>query len=142
MAARHWRRPSPELLSYGDPAGYRPLREAVAAYLRASRGVQCVAEQVIVVAGSQQGLDLAARVLLDPGDAVWIEDPTYPAFRRTLLAAGARLVPVPVDGDGLDVAAGIARCATARLAYVMPSYQYPLGMTTVTWTAVAACPCS
>ena len=129
LAARHWRRPSPELLSYGDPAGYRPLREAVAAYLRASRGVQCVAEQVIVVAGSQQGLDLAARVLLDPGDAVWIEDPGYVGARGALGSAGARLVPVPIDAEGLDVAAGIARCAAARMAYSTPSHQYPLGVT-------------
>jgi len=129
LVARHWKRPPPELLSYGDPAGYRPLREAIAAYLRAARGVQCAADQVIVVAGSQQGLDLAARVLLDPGDQVWIEDPGYVGARGALRSAGAQLVPVPLDGEGLRVAAGIERCARARMAYVTPSHQYPLGVT-------------
>jgi GntR family transcriptional regulator/MocR family aminotransferase len=129
LVARHWRRASPGLLSYGDPAGYRPLREAIAAYLTAARGVRCALEQVIVVAGSQQGLDLAARVLLDPGDAVWIEEPGYIGARGALSSAGARLIPVPVDQEGLDVAAGMARSAAARMVYVTPSHQYPLGVT-------------
>ena len=129
LVARHWKRPPPELLSYGEPAGYRPLREAIAAYLRAARGVQCATEQVIVVAGSQQGLDLAARVLLDPGDRVWIEDPGYVGARGALRSAGAQLVPVPLDREGLRVAVGIDTCAGARMAYVTPSHQYPLGVT-------------
>jgi GntR family transcriptional regulator / MocR family aminotransferase len=129
LMLRRWRRPPPELLSYGDPAGYRPLREAIAAYLNAARGVRCTAEQVIVVAGSQQGLDLAARVLLDPGDPAWIEDPGYMGARGALGSAGARLVPVPVDAEGIDVAAGVERCAEARMAYVTPSHQFPLGVT-------------
>jgi GntR family transcriptional regulator/MocR family aminotransferase len=129
LAARRWRRPPRELLGYGDPTGYAPLREALAAYLQASRAVRCTPEQVLIVSGSQQALDLAARVLLDPGDAAWIEDPGYVGARGALLSAGARVVPVPVDGDGLDVAAGIARCPGARLAYVSPSHQYPLGAT-------------
>ncbi|HEX2037108.1 MAG TPA: PLP-dependent aminotransferase family protein [Chloroflexota bacterium] len=129
LAARRWRRPPAELVGYGEAAGYRPLREAVAAYLGAARAVRCDPQQVIVVAGSQQGLDLAARVLLDVGDPVWIEDPGYLGARGALLAAGAQLVPVPVDEQGLDVEAGRARCPQARLAYVTPSHQYPLGMT-------------
>ena len=126
IVARRWRNQSADLMGYGDPAGYRPLREAVAAYLGATRGLECSADQVVIVSA---GVDLLVRLLLDPGDAVWVEDPCYPAFRRTLLGAGARLIPVPVDAEGLDVAAGISRCAAARLAYVTPSYQYPLGMT-------------
>jgi len=129
IAARVWRRPSGGLLGYGDPAGYRPLREAIAGYLGASRAVRCVPEQVIVVSGSQQALDLAARVLLDPGDAVWIEDPGYMGARGALSGAGARLVPVPVDGEGLDVKEGIEREPEARLVCVTPSHQYPLGVT-------------
>ncbi|SRR6266851_6959096 len=94
-----------------------------------TRGVRCTADQVIIVAGSQGGLDLAARLLLDPGDAAWIEDPGSLAARGALLGAGARLVPVPVDREGLVVAAGIARCPHARLAFVAPSHQAPLGVT-------------
>ncbi|MGH3144595.1 MAG: PLP-dependent aminotransferase family protein [Rubrobacter sp.] len=129
VAGKVWRRPSGGLLGYGDPAGYWPLREAISGHLRTARGVRCEAEQVIVVSGSQQALDLAARVLLDPGDAVWIEDPGYAGARGALSGAGARLVPVSVDGEGLDVARGIEREPGARLACVTPSHQYPLGVT-------------
>jgi GntR family transcriptional regulator/MocR family aminotransferase len=129
LMMRHWRRPPPELLTYGDPAGYPPLREAIAEYLVAARGVRCTPEQVIIVAGSQQGLDLAARVLLDVGDNVWIEDPGYVGARGALQSAGADLVPVPIDREGLNVAEGILRCSAARLVYITPSHQYPLGVT-------------
>jgi len=129
LVTQCWRHPPHGLLGYNDPAGYQPLREAIATYLGAARAVHCDPAQVIVVAGSQQGLDLVARVLLDPGEAVWIEDPGYLGARGALLGAGAALVPVPVDAEGLDVAAGVARCPDARLAYVTPSHQYPLGVT-------------
>ncbi len=129
ISGKVWRRPSGGLLGYGDPAGYRPLREAIAGHLGAARGVRCAPEQVIVVSGSQQALDLAARVLLDPGDAVWVEDPGYMGARGALSGAGARLVPVPVDGEGLEVAKGIESEPGARLACVTPSHQYPLGVT-------------
>ncbi len=127
--SRRWRTPSPELLGYGDAAGYGPLREAIALHLAVARGVRCDAQQVVIVAGSQQALDLAARVLLDPGDAVWMEDPGYPGARAALASAGTQLVPVPVDNEGLDVSAGIARKADAAMVYVSPSHQYPLGVT-------------
>lgn len=129
LAARMWRSPPRGLLGYGDPAGYGPLREEIAAYLGAARAVECGWEQVIVVSGSQQALDLAARVLLDPGDAAWVEDPGYAGARGALIAAGARIVPVPVDEEGLRVSDGVRRAADARLAYVSPSHQYPLGAT-------------
>jgi GntR family transcriptional regulator/MocR family aminotransferase len=83
---------------------------------------------VIVVSGSQQALDLVGRVLLDPDDAVWSEDPGYVGARGALAGAGARIVSVPVDGAGLDVAAGTARCPGARLVFVTPSHQFPLGV--------------
>ena len=117
------------LLGYGEPAGYRPLREEISAYLGAARAVRCSWEQVIVVSGSQQALDLTARLLLDPGDKVWVEDPGYAGARGALTGAGAVPVPVPVDEEGLDVEAGIERDANARLACVTPSHQYPLGAT-------------
>jgi GntR family transcriptional regulator/MocR family aminotransferase len=117
------------LFHYGRPEGLPELREAIAAYLVASRGVGCTADQVIVVAGSQQAVDLTARVLLDPGDAVWIEDPGWQAARSAFLAAGATLVSVPIDDDGLDLAAARRRRPDARLAHVTPSHQFPLGPT-------------
>lgn len=129
LVARRWRRPQRALLGYGDPAGYHPLREAIASYLGAARAVSCEASQVIVAAGSQQALDVAARMLLDEGEAAWIEDPGYLGARGALLAAGARLVPVPVDAAGLDVEAGKACSPDARLIYVTPSHQYPYGVT-------------
>jgi GntR family transcriptional regulator/MocR family aminotransferase len=129
LEARHWKLAPDELLNYSDPAGHYPLRESVAAYLQTSRGVVCTPEQVIITTGSQQGLDLAARLLLDPGEAVWVEDPGYLGARGAFLAAGARVVAVGVDREGLDVAAGRRLEPRARLAYVTPSHQYPLGVT-------------
>jgi GntR family transcriptional regulator/MocR family aminotransferase len=118
-----------ELLGYQDPAGYRPLREAIAAYLGMARGVRCSPERVLVVGGAQAGLNLAARLLLDPGDPVWVEDPGYYGARGALVGAGARQVPVPLDVDGLDVDGARRREPGARLAYVTPSHQFPLGVT-------------
>lgn len=129
LGARLLRHAPSAVLTYGDPAGYRPLRRAIAEYLRAARGVNCSAEQVIVTAGSQQALDLAARLLLDPGDAAWVEDPGYLGARGALRAAGVRSIPVPVDSRGLSVVEGEKRAPEARLACVTPSHQYPLGMT-------------
>src|SRR5262249_6158453 len=114
---------------YGDPAGYRPLREAIAGYLRATRAVRCDADQVLVVNGAQQALDLIARVLLDPGEAAWVEDPGYIGVRGALLGAGIRVLPVPVDEQGLDLAGAERRHPRARLCYVTPSHHYPLGVT-------------
>ena len=108
LLARRWRRPRRAFLVGGDPAGYRPLCQAIADYLASARAVACRPEQVIVVSGTQQALDLAARVLIDPGDPVWIEEPGYPPTRAVLVAAGARPVPVPVDDEGLSVVAGPA----------------------------------
>jgi GntR family transcriptional regulator/MocR family aminotransferase len=109
--------------------GYLPLRTAIADYLRAARGVRCAPEQVLITSGSQQALDLTARVLLDPGDQAWMEDPGYHGARGALVGAEAEVVPVPVDAEGLDVAAGRRLAPEARLAYVTPSRQLPLGVT-------------
>jgi GntR family transcriptional regulator / MocR family aminotransferase len=128
LASRHWRLSTGDILGYGEPAGYRPLREAIADHLQTSRGVVCEADQVIIVAGAQQAIDLATRLLLDPGDSAWIEDPGFVGARGALIGAGARLISVPVDADGMNVSEGVARCPNARLAYVTPSHQYPLGM--------------
>jgi len=117
------------LFHYGRSEGLPELREAIAAYLVAGRGVRCTPEQVIVVAGSQQAVDLTARVLLDPGDAVWMEDPGWRGARSAFVAAGAMTVPVPIDDDGLDLDAARRRHPGARLAHVTPSHQFPLGRT-------------
>jgi len=117
-----------EALGYCDPRGEPALRQAIADYLGAARGIACTPEQILVVAGSQQGIDLAARVLASPGEAVWAEEPGYPAGRAALKAAGLEVVPVPVDDDGIDVAAGMRLAPRARLALISPSHQYPLGM--------------
>ena len=115
-------------LDYGDPAGLRVLREAIAAHVQTARGTRCQADQVLVVAGAQQGFELVCRLLLDPGDRAWMEEPGYPGARSALRAAGARIVPVRVDGEGLDVDLGARRAGDARLVYVTPSHQYPLGV--------------
>jgi len=129
LAARLLRHAPDAILTYGEPAGYRPLRQAIAGYLRAARGVRCSAEQVIVTAGSQQALDLAVRLLLDPGDTAWVEDPGYLGARGAFRAAGIRTVPIPVDHEGLNAAEGESRAPEARLACVTPSHQFPLGAT-------------
>jgi GntR family transcriptional regulator/MocR family aminotransferase len=129
LVARHSRNPRASRLNYGSALGDLPFREAVADYLRTSRAVRCDAGQIMVVSGSQQALEIAARVLLDPADRVWVEEPGYSGARDVLTLAGAQLVPVPVDGEGLDVAAGIARDPQAQAACVTPSHQYPLGAT-------------
>jgi GntR family transcriptional regulator/MocR family aminotransferase len=129
LVNRHSRRPPIGAMVYGDPMGHLPFREAIAEYLRTVRAVRCDASQIVVTTGSQQGLQIAAQVLLDPGDRVWMEEPGYPGARQAMLAAGARLVPVPVDQEGLDVAQGIRRARNARVAYITPSHQFPLGTT-------------
>ncbi|HWV80850.1 MAG TPA: PLP-dependent aminotransferase family protein [Hyphomicrobiaceae bacterium] len=115
------------LLGETDAAGYAPLRDAIARYLTISRGVSCTPRQVIVVAGAQQAIDLAVRVLLDPGDAVWCEDPGFPGAVAALRASGAEITAVPVDEEGMDVDFGEKRRPGARVAVVCPSTQFPLG---------------
>ena len=129
LVARHSRRLPRRLMKYGSPMGDLPLRQALASYVGIARGVRCEPEQIMVVSGSQQALEIAARVLLDPGQAAWVEEPGYGGARDALTLAGARLVPVPVDDEGLDVAAGIRLDRRARCAVVTPSHQYPLGAT-------------
>src|SRR5579863_6058594 len=129
LMARHSRGKSAHALHYGGPMGYEPLREAICVYLRTAREVKCDPAQVMIVSGSQQALEISARVLLDPGDAAWLEEPGYWLARNVLTGSGCRLIPVPIDKEGLNVSAGIKLCRKARVAYVTPSHQYPLGVT-------------
>ncbi|MGH9476456.1 MAG: PLP-dependent aminotransferase family protein [Terriglobales bacterium] len=128
LLARHARHATPSSLDYGDSMGMPALREALAAYLGVARAVRCRGAQVIVTSGSQQALALAARALLEPGDHIWMEEPGYPGAHQAFRAAGLRMAPVPVDGEGLVVEEGRHRCPQARAVYLTPSHQYPLGM--------------
>jgi GntR family transcriptional regulator/MocR family aminotransferase len=129
LLQRQWRSGRHELLDYGDPAGYLPLRRAIAEQINIARGMRCDPAQVIVTSGAQQAFEMLFRLVLDPGDAAWMEDPGYLDVRAALVSAGAKLIPVPVDRDGVDVAAGTRLAPHAKLAVVSPSHQYPTGAT-------------
>ena len=126
LMGRHLRGPGTVLFDYSDTsAGYAPLREEIAAYLARSRAVRCTPQEVQIVNGSQQGLELCARLLLDPGDEVAFENPGYQGARQIFTACGARLAPAHLDRDGV---AATALSDRARLAYVTPSHQFPTGV--------------
>jgi GntR family transcriptional regulator/MocR family aminotransferase len=128
LSARFWRKPSAARLGYGDPAGDAQLRELIAAYLRNSRGLHCDPTQILVTCGAQQAISLCAQLLIEPGDRVAVENPGYRAAGHAFAVAGAQLVGIPVDDEGLDTAA-LERAGRCRLAYVTPSHQYPTGVT-------------
>jgi len=129
LVARRCRSANTGSAHYGNVLGYPALRKAIANYVRTARSVRCEADQVLIVNGSQQALEITARVLLDPGDRVWIEDPSYRLARDVLTLNGCHPIPVPVDSEGLDVRDGIKQCRKARGAFVTPSHQFPLGVT-------------
>ena len=129
LVARNSRNPNASVIHHVDPLGSEEFRQEICSYLHTARGVVCEPSQIMVVSGSQQALDITARVLLDPGSPVWIEEPGYNLQRTLLSAAGCRLIPVPVDDEGMNVAEGIKRHRKARAAFVTPSHQYPLGST-------------
>ncbi|MDR3533733.1 MAG: PLP-dependent aminotransferase family protein [Rhodopila sp.] len=118
----------PAHLGEVDPAGTPELRQAVATYLAVARGIRCSAEQVLITGGFQGALALIRSVLVRPGDPVWMEDPGYQMTRQALETAGARVVPVRVDQNGLRVAAGITAAPKAKLAVVTPTHQCPTGV--------------
>jgi GntR family transcriptional regulator / MocR family aminotransferase len=129
VAGRVLRRAPRSSYGQGDPRGYLPLRKAIAEYVGATRSVRCTAAQIIVTSGAQQALELVTRMLVDRDDKVWMEDPGYPGARFALQAGGTRIVPVPVDEEGMMVSAARILEPKARLAYVTPSNQFPLGVT-------------
>ena len=126
-AARVLKSLSSDITGYPPPQGLPELRSQIAAHLAATRGLLADPANIVVTAGTQQALRIAAELLLDPGDAAWVEDPGYIAGRGALLAAGAVPVPVPSDSEGLDVAAGIQRAPEARLALVAPVARHAAG---------------
>jgi len=127
-ARRRIARAGVDELGYGDPRGSLHLRTQVAHYLAANRGIRCDPSCIMIVSGTQHGLRLCVEALLKPGCAVWFEDPGYYASRQTLRAAGMKLVPVPIDAEGIVVTAGEKADAAAKAAYVTPSHQFPTGV--------------
>lgn len=127
LTTRRQRRASATMLLGCESMGYRPLREAVAEYLTTSRGVRCSAEQVAILSGAQEALDLVARLFLQRGDRVCVEEPGYPGATYVFEAAGAKIAPVPVDEEGLEIRRNSLE--NARLVYVTPAHQFPLGAT-------------
>jgi len=124
LLAREWRATATRHANYGDPEGHPGVREAIARHIGVSRSVRAGADDVLVTQGAQQALDLIARVLLDPGSVVAVEEPGYPPARNLFQSLGAAVVGVPVDAEGIDVTALPHR---TRLVYVTPSHQFPLG---------------
>lgn len=110
-----------------DVMGHEPLRQAIASHLRIARGISCTADQILITAGSLGAFELVTQALLKPGDAVWVEDPGYFYARDIFLKVSPRLAGVRVDGQGLDVAAGMEIAPDATLAVVTPTHQFPLG---------------
>ncbi|MCW0014592.1 aminotransferase-like domain-containing protein, partial [Burkholderia pseudomallei] len=124
---KYWRRLRPDLLTYAPGGGLALLREALADYLRTSRSVRCTPEQIVITTGIHQSIDLAVRLLTDPGDAIWTEDPCYWGVRSVLNVSGLTTRPIPVDDEGIaPSAADLAE--PPKLMLVTPSHQYPLGM--------------
>ena len=115
-------------LGYTDPCGLIDLRQHLCDYLKTARAVRCDPRQIVITAGTQQAIDIAIRVLLAPGDEVWVEDPGYPLTHAQLLLAQARPCPIPVDDQGIVVAAGMRVAPRARVAFVTPSHQFPTGV--------------
>ncbi|WP_375173054.1 PLP-dependent aminotransferase family protein [Pseudooceanicola sp.] len=128
MSAKYWRGARAEIMSYPDATGLPALREAIARHLGANRGLLCQPEEVFIFAGAQDAFLQIARILLEPGAPVWMENPGAIGARNALLARGVRLVPVPVDAEGLNVARGRVAEPSFRAAFVTPAHQHPLGV--------------
>ena len=129
LTARYWRESRGLVLGYPEPSGLMALRKALSVHLRANRGVVCEPEEIFIVNGAQEAFNRIGNILLNPGDPVWFENPGAIGARNSLISCGARLVPVPIDGEGIDVAAGLTAAPDFRLAFVTPSHQHPTGVT-------------
>ncbi|MBI1218126.1 MAG: aminotransferase class I/II-fold pyridoxal phosphate-dependent enzyme [Rhodobacteraceae bacterium] len=127
IAARHLRADRSDVMGYGQPKGFQPLRRAIAMHLSAFKGITCDPEQIFITSGAQQAFSLIGKLLLNAGDRVWMENPGASGARNALLSEGAELVPVDVDPEGLVISDGLAKAPHFRLAFVTPSHQQPLG---------------
>jgi GntR family transcriptional regulator / MocR family aminotransferase len=128
LSARTFRSLDLSHLGYSDPRGTLELRRTICEYLQAARAVRCDPEQIVVTSGTQQALDIVIRILPRADREVWVEDPGYPLTRQALIAAGAKVRPIPVDRQGIDVGAGIEAAPNACAVFVTPSHQFPTGV--------------
>ncbi|HGN1705077.1 TPA: PLP-dependent aminotransferase family protein [Providencia rettgeri] len=129
LLGRVWRRSKQAIPNFNHPDGYLPLKKLLVDYVRSTRGVHCNEKQIIIVNGTQQAINLVAKVLLKQGDNVWLDDPGYDSARAILTAAGAEISPIPSDQEGMDITYGATHYGTAKLIYATPSHQFPLGTT-------------
>ena len=129
LSTESWQTLTADDFGYGSALGYRPLREAIATYLQTTRGVRCTPEQIIITNGAQQAISLSMTLLLNRGDQAWLENPSFNGVKAALRSASAQMIPVSVDSEGLDVDEALAKAPQARLAFISPSHQFPLGVT-------------
>ncbi|MBJ9969478.1 PLP-dependent aminotransferase family protein [Providencia rettgeri] len=129
LLGRVWRKSKQIITHFNHPDGYTPLKDLLVDYVRSTRGVHCKQQQIIIVNGTQQAINLAAKVLLQHGDNVWLDDPGYDSARAILTAAGADIAAIPSDKEGMDIIYGAKHHKTAKLIYTTPSHQFPLGTT-------------
>ena len=129
LLGRIWRQSRHALHTHSDPHGYLPLRRAICHYVRATRGLQCDEDQILIVSGTQQAINLTVQTLLQPGDEVWLDDPGYDGARGAFVSQGLTVRPVRVDEEGMDIHDGLSRWPDARLVFTAPSHQFPAGGT-------------
>lgn len=129
ILGRAWRSSKREITHYNHPAGYPPLKKVLADYVRSTRGVNCHQDQIIIVNGTQQAINIAAKVLLQTGDRAWLDDPGYDSARAILSVSGINISPIPSDNEGMDIAYAAKYHADAKFIYTAPSHQFPLGTT-------------
>lgn len=129
LLGRVWRKSKHDITHYNHPDGYIPLKKLLADYVRSTRGVHCNDKQIIIVNGTQQAINLVAKVLLKQSDTVWLDDPGYDSARAILTAAGANISPIPSDNEGMNIEYAAAYHGDAKLIYTTPSHQFPLGTT-------------
>jgi len=127
ISARYLRGNRNDIMGYGEPEGHQSLREAIASYLTAARGISCNPAQIFITAGAQHAFSLIGQMFLNAGDRVWFENPGAKGARNALVATGAELVPVSLDESGLSVSDGLKKAPDFRMAFVTPSHQQPLG---------------
>ena len=129
LLSRAWRHYPQQTSHSNDPMGFLPLRQAIAAYASATRGLHCTAEHILITHGTQQAINLTAQVLLKQGDEVWLDEPGYDGALGAFTAMGAKVRPVVSDQEGMDIAYGIQHWPNAKMIFTAPSHQFPLGGT-------------